>query len=107
MRTFTGSTPAARAAATPFGYFRRADGLFGDPGGDAPPVWLAAPFEVLGETRDAVGAAWGLWLRWQDGDGTLHSAAGYRRVPGAPAHPRPRLRGGRPMSADDTDSTAT
>jgi hypothetical protein len=57
----------------PFGYFRRADGLFGDPGGDAPPVWLAAPFEVLGETRDAAGAAWGLWLRWQDGDGTLHT----------------------------------
>jgi putative DNA primase/helicase len=42
---------------------------------DAPPMWLAAPFEVLGHTRDHAGEAWGLWLRWRDRDGTTHSYA--------------------------------
>ena len=69
----------------PFGFFRREDGLFADTGSDAPPEWIAAPFEVLGESRDHTGGAWGLWLRWRDGDGTLHAWA----MPAALAHSPP------------------
>jgi putative DNA primase/helicase len=47
-------------------------GLFWRPGGDKPPMWLSASFEVLGETRDAHGAEWGFWLRWQDDDRVWH-----------------------------------
>ncbi|WP_051134236.1 DUF927 domain-containing protein [Methylocystis sp. ATCC 49242] len=35
-------------------------------------VWIAAPFEVLGATRDPNGREWGKWLRWRDGDGREH-----------------------------------
>lgn len=49
----------------------RADGLYADAGEDAPPVWLAAPFEVAGEGRAADGTGWGLWLRWRDRDGRV------------------------------------
>jgi uncharacterized protein (DUF927 family) len=38
-------------------------------------VWLAAPFAVLARTRDAASEAWGLWLRWRDPDGALHTFA--------------------------------
>ncbi len=49
----------------------RPDGLYADAGDDAPPVWLAAPFEVAGEGRAADGTGWALWLRWRDRDGRL------------------------------------
>ena len=49
----------------------RDDGLYADGGEDAPPVWVAAPFEVAGEGRAADGTGWGLWLRWRDRDGRL------------------------------------
>nr|WP_241749429.1 DUF927 domain-containing protein [Pseudoroseomonas aerophila] len=51
----------------------REDGLYADTGGEAPPVWLAAPFEVLGEARDHAGEGWGRWLRWQDRDKRSHT----------------------------------
>ena len=35
-------------------------------------LWIAAPFEVLGECRDLRGANWGKLLRWRDGDGREH-----------------------------------
>jgi hypothetical protein len=57
----------------------RKDGLHGPSGGSLPPLWLAAPFEVLGRTRDHLGEAHGLWLRWSDCDGILHTY---------PCHPR-------------------
>lgn len=52
---------------------QRKDGLYFDPGEGAAPVWLAAPFEVVGEGRAPDGTGWGLWLRWRDGDGRLKS----------------------------------
>jgi uncharacterized protein (DUF927 family) len=60
-----------------FGSFRMCkDGLFFDPANnsdsDKPAVWLCAPFEVLAQTRDAHGSAWGKLLRWQDPDGRVH-----------------------------------
>jgi putative DNA primase/helicase len=50
---------------------QRPDGLYADAGEDAPPLWLAAPFEVMGEARGADGTGWGLWLRWRDREGRL------------------------------------
>jgi putative DNA primase/helicase len=44
------------------------DGSVGTPN----PVKLCGPFQVLAEARDAHGCAWGLRLRWQDGDGQTH-----------------------------------
>ncbi len=35
-------------------------------------VWIAAPFEVLGASRDPNGRGWGKWLRWRDPDRRLH-----------------------------------
>ncbi len=35
-------------------------------------VWIAAPFEVLGECRDPRGENWGKLLRWRDADGREH-----------------------------------
>jgi uncharacterized protein (DUF927 family) len=35
--------------------------------------WIAAPFEVLGASRDPSGCSWGKWLRWQDNDKRVHS----------------------------------
>lgn len=64
--------PAPGEVRWPAGWAMKPDGLFGPANGDAPPPWLAAPFEVIGETRDRAGEEWGLWLRWRDGDGMLH-----------------------------------
>lgn len=57
----------------PFGFFMREDGLYADTGEDAPPEWLCAPIQVLGEGRDAGGESWGLWLRWLDRDQRPHT----------------------------------
>src|SRR5579875_1678652 len=43
-------------------------------------LWIAAPFEVVGETRDENGENWGLLLRWRDRDGRLHQWAVPRRL---------------------------
>ncbi|WP_135468565.1 hypothetical protein [Crenalkalicoccus roseus] len=58
--------PAPGEVVWPAGFAPRPDGLYADTGDDAPPRWLAAPFEVLGEARDAAGMGWGLFLRWRD-----------------------------------------
>jgi uncharacterized protein (DUF927 family) len=67
--------PAPGEVRWPAGWAMKADGLYGPASGDAPPPWIAAPFEVLGETRDQAGEEWGVWLRWRDGDGMLHTYA--------------------------------
>lgn len=35
-------------------------------------VWIAAPFEILGASRDPNGRGWGKWLRWRDPDRRQH-----------------------------------
>ncbi|MBP0493989.1 DUF927 domain-containing protein [Pararoseomonas indoligenes] len=56
----------------PHGFDMERDGLYADQG-EAGSVWLCAPLEVLGEGRDAAGEGWGLWLRWKDRDGRIHT----------------------------------
>ena len=59
----------------PPGFTMQGHGLYGPPGENTPPAWLAAPFEVLGHSRDHAGEGWGLWLRWRDIDGNVHAYA--------------------------------
>jgi uncharacterized protein (DUF927 family) len=42
---------------------------------DQPMIWLSASFEVLAQTRDVHGCAWGLLLRWRDPDNRVHEYA--------------------------------
>lgn len=56
----------------PPGIMVRPEGLYADAGEDAPPLWLAAPFEVMGEARNGANEGWGLYLRWRDRDGYPH-----------------------------------
>jgi hypothetical protein len=42
---------------------------------DKPNVWLAAPFEVVVQTRDADSHSWGKLLRWRDADERVHEWA--------------------------------
>jgi hypothetical protein len=48
-------------------------------------VRVAAPFEILGASRDPAGRGWGKWIRWRDGDGHTHG----RHVPDAALHGDP------------------
>jgi uncharacterized protein (DUF927 family) len=64
--------PAKDEVRWPYGIVMRGDGLHAD-AGEAGLLWLAAPFEVLGEARDAGGDGWGLWLRWNDRDSRGHT----------------------------------
>ena len=57
----------------PMGILPCEDGLYMDAGADTGPVWICAPLEVLGQGRDAVGESWGLWLKWRDADGRIHT----------------------------------
>ena len=57
----------------PPGFTMKTDGLYGPAGDNAPPHWLAAPFDVLGHSRDHAGDSWGIWLRWDDRDGLSHA----------------------------------
>ena len=65
--------PAPGVVRWPTWVKQRKDGLYFDPGDRAAPVWLAAPFDVIGEGRAPDGTGWGLWLRWRDRDGRLKS----------------------------------
>lgn len=50
---------------------------------DKPPpekVFISAPFEVMAETRDETGGAWGLLIRWQDRDNQEHQWAMPRKL---------------------------
>lgn len=67
------SGPGPGEVRWPYGFTMRADGLYSDHGGDGVPVWLCGPLEVLGESRDAQGESWGLWLRWHDRDERVHT----------------------------------
>jgi putative DNA primase/helicase len=56
----------------PFGFSATADGIVYDDGGEAGPVRICGPIEVLAETRDDRGSNWGLLLAWRDNDGREH-----------------------------------
>ncbi|ARJ65056.1 hypothetical protein WV31_04950 [Magnetospirillum sp. ME-1] len=76
LALLNGAQPFERQAETsmPFGYSMRADGLYWQDPNDAdkPAQKLSGPFEVLAETRDVDGNAWGVLLRWHDHDGRPH-----------------------------------
>ena len=44
------------------------------------PIFVAAPFTVVGETNDGAGQDWGLHLRWHDRDGRAHQWAVPKRM---------------------------
>ncbi|MCP1214624.1 DUF927 domain-containing protein [Acetobacter orientalis] len=77
LRTLIERAPQAEANVTmPYGYSLTKSGLFYTPEAkddNLPlPVWVAAPFEVIAETRDENGTGWGLLIRWRDRDGNPH-----------------------------------
>jgi len=56
----------------PFGFKVKADGIYFDDGGEAGPMRICGPLDVLAETRDDRGSNWGLLLAWRDNDGRDH-----------------------------------
>ena len=44
------------------------------------PIFVAAPFEIIGLTRSDTGEDWGLLIGWRDGDGQAHRWAIPRRL---------------------------
>jgi hypothetical protein len=50
-------------------------------------LWIAAPFQVLGQCRDPRGQAWGKMLCWRDADGLEH----IRYVPDEATHGEPAM----------------
>ncbi|MBR0668272.1 DUF927 domain-containing protein [Roseomonas hellenica] len=75
------ASPGVKAAAEnpwPKPYVMKAGGLYhASDNGDE---WLAGPFVIEGETRDAAGTGWGLFLSWQDRDSTAHTWTMPRRL---------------------------
>lgn len=75
-----------QAAELPDGYSINAKGIWFHPSSnreneDQPePIFVAAPFEVMAETKDENGRSWGLLLMWQDRDGQEHQWAMPRRL---------------------------
>ncbi|MBS0984234.1 DUF927 domain-containing protein [Gluconobacter cerinus] len=67
---------AAPNVEMPLGYVMAERGLYfqSEGSGDIvpPPVWIAAPFDVIAETNDGGGFGWGLLIRWQDRDSRVH-----------------------------------
>ena len=64
-------------AILPAGFAMSGNGLYFHPeptesNADPKPVFIAAPFDVIGEANDGTGNAWGLVLRWHDRDGQPH-----------------------------------
>ncbi|WP_308720892.1 DUF927 domain-containing protein [Komagataeibacter xylinus] len=70
---------AAPNVEMPHGYYMNRFGLnfMPEATGDLPPspVWIAAPFDVVAETNDGTGQAWGLLIRWADRDHRPHQWA--------------------------------
>ena len=56
----------------PWGFRMEDNGLWYDQpaqGGGTVPTWLASPFQILGEARDAEGGSWSVVLKFRDRDG--------------------------------------
>lgn len=64
--------PAAGETKWPLGITSEQSGLYADIGLETGALWLCAPIEVLGESRDTEGEGWSLYLKWYDGDGRAH-----------------------------------
>ncbi len=65
----------------PHGFEMRADGLWRVPASDKDmPFRICGTFEVAAESRPENGDDWGLLLRWQDRDGTVHDWIMPRRL---------------------------
>jgi uncharacterized protein (DUF927 family) len=67
----------AATAELPSGFRMTAKGLFFYPepsekNPEPPPVFIVAPFQVVGQTRSDVGEDWGLMLSWHDRDDRVH-----------------------------------
>ncbi|MDT8277677.1 DUF927 domain-containing protein [Roseomonas mucosa] len=69
--------PDADPPDLPRGYRFTPNGLFFFPeptekNPDPAPIFVSAPFDVVGEANDGTGNNWGLVLRWRDRDGRRH-----------------------------------
>lgn len=85
LRELLDDSPDGTAAEVPDGYRMTPKGLFflhgaTDKNPDPAPIFITAPFIVVGETRSEVGEAWGLLLRWRDREGRVHQWAIPRRL---------------------------
>jgi putative DNA primase/helicase len=85
LRELLDDSPDGTAAEMPNGFSMGRKGLFFTPEAteknpEPPPVFIAAPFRVIGETRSDCGEAWGLLLRWHDREGRVHRWAVPRRM---------------------------
>ncbi|WP_428490284.1 DUF927 domain-containing protein [Rhodopila sp.] len=85
LRMLLDDAPDGAAASFPPEYRMTPKGLFfypepTDRNLTPVPVFVSAPFCIVGETRSVTGEAWGLLLRWRDRDGRLHQWAIPRRL---------------------------
>ncbi len=85
LREMLDGAPDGAAPEMPGGYRMTVRGLFFVPAStekdpDPSPIFVAAPFRVVGETRSDVGEGWGLLLRWRDREGRAHQWAIPRRL---------------------------
>ncbi len=78
--------PELTPADLPTAYFIDAKGIWFQPQSSRDsdtqpdPVFIAAPFEVIAETKDETGGSWGLLLRWTDRDQQQHQWAMPRKL---------------------------
>jgi uncharacterized protein (DUF927 family) len=77
LSTMLADASEVNAVVMPRGFVMRPDGLLFQPdpterNPEPVPIFVAAPFEVVGEANDGSGSAWGLVLRWSDRDGRQH-----------------------------------
>ncbi len=85
LRDTLDDAPDGSSAELPPGFRMTPKGLFFNPApteknANPSPIFVAAPFRVVGETRSDTGEAWGLFLRWRDREGRLHQWAIPRRL---------------------------
>ncbi len=85
LRAMLDGAADGAAAVMPAGFRMTAKGLqfFPEPtekNPDPAPVFVAAPFQVVGETCSDDGEAWGVFLRWHDRESRPHQWAIPRRM---------------------------
>jgi hypothetical protein len=85
LRELLDDSPDGAAIKMPNGFTMSHKGLIFTPEAteknpDPSPIFVAAQFSVVGETRSDFGEAWGLLLRWHDREGRAHRWAIPRRM---------------------------